>query len=46
MGSINMDLNMFMERMPAPAETVATDNFTTCPGGKSGTAGGKGWFFR
>ena len=36
MGSINMDLNMFMERMPAPAETVATDNFTTCPGGKSG----------
>lgn len=36
MGSINMDLTMFMERMPAPAETVATDNFATFPGGKSG----------
>ena len=52
MGSINMDLNMFMERMPAPAETVATDNFTTCPGGKSGNQavaaarlGGKVGFF-
>lgn len=36
MGSINMDLTMFMERLPAPAETVATDNFATFPGGKSG----------
>lgn len=36
MGSINMDLTMFMKRMPAPAETVATDNFATYPGGKSG----------
>lgn len=36
MGSINMDLTMFMERLPEPAETVATDNFATYPGGKSG----------
>ena len=35
-GSINMDLTMFMERMPAPAETVITDNFATYPGGKGG----------
>lgn len=52
MGSINMDLTMFMERMPAPAETVATDNFGTFPGGKSGNQtvaaarlGGKVGFF-
>ena len=36
MGSINMDLTMFMERMPEPGETVATDNFATYPGGKAG----------
>lgn len=34
MGSVNMDLTMFMERMPAPGETVVTDNFATFPGGK------------
>jgi len=52
MGSINMDLTMFMERLPAPAETVATDNFATFPGGKSGNQtvaaarlGGKVGFF-
>lgn len=36
MGSVNMDLTMFMEQLPAPAETVATDNFATFPGGKGG----------
>lgn len=36
MGSINVDLTMFMDRMPEPAETVKTDNFATFPGGKGG----------
>ncbi len=36
MGSVNMDLTMFMERMPSPGETVVTDNFETFPGGKGG----------
>lgn len=36
MGSINIDLVMYMERMPKPAETVVTDNFATFPGGKGG----------
>lgn len=36
MGSINIDLVMYMERMPKPGETVVTDNFSTFPGGKGG----------
>ncbi len=36
MGGINMDLVMFMARMPEPGETVVTDNFNTYPGGKGG----------
>lgn len=36
MGSINMDLVMFMERLPIGGETVVTDNFSTFPGGKGG----------
>jgi len=36
MGSINMDLVMFMAHMPGPGETVVTDNFSTFPGGKGG----------
>lgn len=36
MGGINMDLVMFMDRMPGPGETVVTDNFHTFPGGKGG----------
>lgn len=36
MGSINIDLVMYMERMPKPGETVVTDNFATFPGGKGG----------
>ncbi len=36
MGSINMDLVMFMDRFPEPGETVVTDNFSTFPGGKGG----------
>lgn len=36
MGSINMDLVMFMERLPVGGETVVTDNFGTFPGGKGG----------
>ncbi len=36
MGSINMDLVMYAERLPGPGETVITDNFHTFPGGKGG----------
>jgi len=36
MGSINIDLTMFMPRMPAVGESVVTDNFATFPGGKGG----------
>lgn len=36
MGAINMDLVMFMPDLPAPGETVVTDNFSTFPGGKGG----------
>lgn len=36
MGSINMDFVMYTDHIPAPAETVVTDNFHTFPGGKGG----------
>lgn len=36
MGSVNMDLCMYMQRMPEVGETVKTDNFATFPGGKAG----------
>lgn len=36
MGSINIDLVMYMERMPKPGETIVTDHFQTYPGGKGG----------
>lgn len=36
MGSVNMDLCMYMQRMPEIGETVKTDNFATYPGGKAG----------
>ena len=36
MGSVNMDLCMYMQAMPAVGETVRTDNFATYPGGKAG----------
>ena len=36
MGSINMDLVMFMQKFPSPGETILTDNFQTFPGGKGG----------
>ena len=36
MGTINMDLVMYAERIPAPGETVMTDNFNTFSGGKAG----------
>ena len=36
MGSMNMDLCMYMQRMPEVGETVKTDNFVTFPGGKAG----------
>jgi ribokinase len=36
MGSINMDLVMFMEKLPEPGETVITDNYSSFPGGKGG----------
>lgn len=36
MGSINVDLVMYMDQMPQPGETVVTDNFQTFPGGKCG----------
>ncbi len=34
MGSINMDFVMYADHIPAPAETVVTDNFHTFTGGK------------
>jgi ribokinase len=36
MGSINIDLTMFMRHLPVPGETIVTDNFSTYPGGKGG----------
>lgn len=36
MGAINMDFVMYAERIPAPGETVMTDNFNTFFGGKAG----------
>jgi ribokinase len=36
MGSINIDLTMFMGHLPVPGETIVTDNFSTYPGGKGG----------
>ena len=36
MGSVNMDLCMYMQSMPSVGETVRTDNFATYPGGKAG----------
>lgn len=36
MGSVNMDLCMYMQRMPEVGETIKTDNFATTPGGKAG----------
>lgn len=52
MGSINIDLTMFMKKMPEVGETVVTDNFATFPGGKGGnqaavaaTLGGKVRYF-
>lgn len=36
MGSINMDLVMFVDRLPEPGETIVTDNFNKYPGGKGG----------
>lgn len=36
MGAINMDLVMFMPELPAPGETIVTENFATFPGGKGG----------
>lgn len=36
MGSINMDLVMFMQDFPTPGQTIVTDNFQTFPGGKGG----------
>ena len=36
MGGINMDLVMFLPELPAPGESVVTDNFATFPGGKGG----------
>jgi ribokinase len=52
MGAINMDLVMFMHRLPKPGETIVTDNFSTFPGGKGGNQavtasvlGGKVKFF-
>lgn len=36
MGGINMDLVMFMDRLPLPGETLVTDHFAEIPGGKGG----------
>lgn len=36
MGSINIDLIMYMNKLPIEGETIVTDNFSTCPGGKGG----------
>jgi len=52
MGSINMDLVMFVDRLPEPGESIVTDNFNKYPGGKGGNQavaasmlGGKVIFF-
>ena len=52
MGSINIDLVMFMDYLPELGETVVTNNFNTYPGGKGGnqavtasTLGGKVKYF-
>ncbi|MDR1534762.1 MAG: PfkB family carbohydrate kinase [Planctomycetota bacterium] len=36
MGGINMDLIMFVDRLPLPGETLVTDSFAEIPGGKGG----------
>lgn len=36
MGSINIDLVMYMDKLPQDGETIITDNFQTFPGGKGG----------
>ena len=36
MGAINIDLTMYMHRLPLAGETIVTDNFQTFPGGKGG----------
>lgn len=36
MGSINIDLVMYLSKLPLPGETVVTDNFQEFPGGKGG----------
>ncbi len=36
MGSVNIDLTMFMQKLPTIGETISTDNFATFPGGKGG----------
>lgn len=36
MGSLNIDLTMYMNSLPMPGETIVTDNFQTFPGGKGG----------
>ena len=36
MGSINIDLVMYMSKLPTAGETVVTDNFQTFSGGKGG----------
>lgn len=36
MGSINMDLVMYAEKLPVSGQTLVTDNFQTFPGGKGG----------
>src|SRR4051812_20021882 len=33
-GSANLDLNTYVERFPAPGETIHARRFTTCYGGK------------
>ncbi len=52
MGGINIDLVMYMKKMPEVGQTVMTDNFATFPGGKGGnqaavaaTLGGKVRYF-
>ena len=36
MGGINIDLVMYMKKMPEVGQSVVTDNFATFPGGKGG----------
>ena len=44
MGSVNMDLCMYMQIMPNVGETIRTDNFATYPGGKAGNqAAAESW---